>query len=116
MDAQPAADRNRGAGLLGIEGQNFLGEACDLPAEILIQRGGGFLIPENMDRETLRAGAGEHDDALGIDRGESEVPNLLHGLGALAGPAEHFHATIQPGTAPLGDPALLLLVVICGKH
>jgi hypothetical protein len=26
------------------------------------------------------------------------------------------HASIQPRTAPLGDPALLLLVVIFGKH
>jgi hypothetical protein len=26
------------------------------------------------------------------------------------------HACIQPRTAPLGDPALLLLVVIFGKH
>ena len=116
MDAESSADRNRGAGLLGIAGQNFLREACDLPAEILLEHGGGFLIPENMDREALRAGAGEHDDALGIDHGEPEVPNLLHGLGALAGPSEHVHAPIQAGTAWLGDPALLLLVVICGKH
>ena len=87
MNPQAPPDRNRRAGLLGIAGPDFLGKPRDLSAEVLIQRLGGFFVPENMDREALRAGFGQHDDALGIDRGQPEVPNLFHGLGALAGPA-----------------------------
>lgn len=95
MNPQSPPNRNRRAGLLGIAGPDFLGKPRDLSAEILFQRGGGFFIPEKMDREALRARFGEHDDALGIDRGQPEVANLLHGLGASAGPAEHVHALLN---------------------
>ena len=108
MNPQSPPDGNRGAGLLGVAGPDFLGKSCELPAEVPLQHLGGFFIPENMDREAFRAWFGEHDDALGIDRGQPEVPTLLHGLSALAGPAEYVHAAIQPGTAPLGDPTLEL--------
>ena len=62
-----------------------------------------------MNDKGLRAGPGEHDDSFGIEVGEAEVPEFLLRLGGLAGPAEQVHASIQPGTDPLGNAPFFCL-------